>query len=804
MTPEEQEQRELLQSFVEEGRELIDDAEPLIIELESQAAEDESGDIDPETINTIFRLFHSLKGGAGFLDLTLISRVTHEAETLLDLFRKGQGKLTPAHIDLINRASDFLRKLLDQIDSVYHEEGHEDEADQVAAELRKEIAALKGGDDEEDDGPVVRAEDMFEVVAEETADSTEEPEAESADEEVVEEPPEVNSIPITPEILSQFATESEEQLQTAEECLIRFEKNTDEESALQEAFRALHSFKGNCGFVDFKDMMALANGAETVLDLYRNKKVDYNPATVSLLLEIIDFLRNTLKTVPDTGNGSIPAAPGLLHLLEDTVGKEVMQAQRKEKAKPKTAAAAPEAKQPAPEPKAEPAAETEKPKAAAPATPVAKPAAKPAPKPAAANGAAKPAAPPAAQQPAAQRQSVRVDVEKVDRLLDLVGELVIAEAMVAQNPDLQDVDIPLDRFERAVMQLNKITRDLQDISTSIRMIPLSGTFRRMFRLVRDVAQKSKKKVELTIEGEETEVDKTVIENITDPLVHILRNSIDHGIESPKDREDAGKSATGHVAIRAYYVGGEVWISIKDDGKGLDRDRILNKALERGIVNPEEAEAMPDDEVWQLIFQPGFSTAEKVTDVSGRGVGMDVVRRNLESIRGKVDVKSEAGQGSEVVLRIPLTLAIIDGMLLRVGKEKYVIPITTISESLQVTEDMITRPMEGREIIRVRDDLIPVIRLHDQFSVEADSPDLTKGIVTILEVDGQQFGLFVDELLGQHQIVIKGLSDYITDQPCVSGCTILGDGGICLILDIGGIMKQVNRKESHKEMETARV
>ncbi|MCB2210816.1 chemotaxis protein CheA [bacterium] len=801
MTPEEQEQRELLQSFVEEGRELIDDAEPLIIELESQAAEDESGDIDPETINTIFRLFHSLKGGAGFLDLTLISRVTHEAETLLDLFRKGQGKLTAAHIDLINRASDFLRKLLDQIDSVYHEAGHEEEADQVAAELRKEIAALKGGEDEEDDGPVVRADDMFEVVTDESDDSAEESEEEPVEEEVVEDLPEVNSIPITPEILSQFATESEEQLQTAEECLIRFEKDTDDESALQEAFRALHSFKGNCGFVDFKDMMALANGAETVLDLYRNKKVEYNPATVSLLLEIIDFLRNTLKTVPDTGNGSIPAAPGLLHLLEDTVGKEVMQAQRKEKTKPRKAAV-PEAKSPAAEPKAEvkpeaPAAEPEKPKTAAPAKPEAKPAT---------NGAAKPAAatpPPAAQNQAAQRQSVRVDVEKVDRLLDLVGELVIAEAMVAQNQDLQDVDIPLDRFERAVMQLNKITRDLQDISTSIRMIPLSGTFRRMFRLVRDVAQKSKKKVELTIEGEETEVDKTVIENITDPLVHILRNSIDHGIESPKEREEAGKSPTGHVAIRAYYVGGEVWISIKDDGKGLDRDRILNKALERGIVTPEEAETIPNDEVWQLIFQPGFSTAEKVTDVSGRGVGMDVVRRNLESIRGKVDVKSEAGKGSEVVLRIPLTLAIIDGMLLRVGKEKYVIPITTISESLQVTEGMITRPMDGREIIRVRDDLIPVIRLHDQFSVEADSPDLTKGIVTILEVDGQQFGLFVDELLGQHQIVIKGLSDYITDQPCVSGCTILGDGGICLILDIGGIMKQVNRKESHKDLETAR-
>jgi two-component system, chemotaxis family, sensor kinase CheA len=791
MTPEEQEQRELLQSFVEEGRELIDDAEPLIIELESQAADENSGGIDSETINTIFRLFHSLKGGAGFLDLSLVSRVTHEAETLLDMFRKGKAELTPDHVDLINRASDFLRELLDQIAVEFHEKGHDEEADAIAADFRVAIAIIRG----EDIKPVVATVEDVEQTEAVVAEVTPIDEAASSEDIVVQEPAPVstdpNLIPLTADILSQFATESEEQLAEAEEALMRFEKNTDDEASLQQAFRALHSFKGNCGFVDFKDMMALANASETVLDIYRTKRAEYNPQTVSLMLEIIDFLRNALKQVTVTGKGNIPAAPGLMHLLEDTVGKDLMQAVSTEKTQkqneevadlidqqtdispPSQADEIPTVEKPVQAPKAEKAN----------GSPVAKPQPKPQPK-----------AQSAAQQqtPVVQRQSVRVDVEKVDRLLDLVGELVIAEAMVSQNPDLQDVDIPMDRFERAVVQLNKITRDLQDISTTIRMIPLSGTFRRMHRLVRDVAQKSKKAVELTIEGEETEVDKTVIESITDPLVHILRNSIDHGLESPEERVASGKERTGQVAVKAFYVGGEVWISISDDGAGLNRDKLLAKAIDRGLIGDEEADLLPDDEVWQFIFHPGFSTAEKVTDVSGRGVGMDVVRRNIEKIRGKVDVRSETGVGTTVTLRIPLTLAIIDGMLLRVGKEKYVIPITAIRESLQVTEEMITRPMEGREIIRVREEMIPIVRLHKQFSVESDADDIKDGIITILEVDGHSFGLFVDELLGQHQIVIKGLSEYITDQPCISGCTILGDGGICLIIDIGGIIKQVNR------------
>ncbi|HEX04018.1 MAG TPA: hypothetical protein ENH10_02540, partial [Bacteroidetes bacterium] len=637
MTPEEQEQQELLQSFVEEGRELIDDAEPLIIELESQATTGDSGEIDSETINTSFRLFHSVKGGAGFLDLKLVSRVTHEAETLLDIFRKGEGKLTASHVDLINRASDFLRKLLDQIATDWNEEGHDEEADKVAEELRGAIAAIRDGGENVspvEEAVIVESEVEAEVESEVEAEVESEVEAEVESEveaeapasvpETVEEEestpaPAVNDqsipdlVPLTPEILSQFATESEELLAIAEDSLMRFERDTEDEAALQEAFRALHSFKGNCGFVDFRDMMTLSNGAESILDLYRNKKVEYNPQTVSMLLEIIDFLGNSLKSVATTGDGRIPAASGLLHLLEDTVGVPIAKMDASEftaSTPDETTMESSEAQVPTEE------GETvvEKPTTSDSAE---KPAAEVAPVKSKSNGA--PAAVKApkqqARQPMQQRQSVRVDVEKVDHLLDLVGELVIAESMVAQNPDLQDVDIPLDRFERAAVQLNKITRDLQDISTSIRMIPLAGTFRRLHRLVRDVAQKSNKVVELEIEGEETEVDKTVIEKITDPLVHILRNSIDHGIEAPEERVKVGKERAGKVEVKAFYVGGEVWITIKDDGYGLNRDKLVQKAVERELVTLEEAELMPDEDVWQFIFQPGFSTAEKVTSVS---------------------------------------------------------------------------------------------------------------------------------------------------------------------------------------------
>jgi two-component system chemotaxis sensor kinase CheA len=310
----------------------------------------------------------------------------------------------------------------------------------------------------------------------------------------------------------------------------------------------------------------------------------------------------------------------------------------------------------------------------------------------------------------------------------------------------------------------------------------------MVRLVRDLSQKANKKVDFQIEGEDTEVDKTVIEQITDPLVHIIRNGIDHGLETPEERQAAGKPPTGTLLLEAKYVGGEVWIVIEDDGRGLSREKILKKAVDRGLVDGDPDD-VPDEKVWQLIFHPGFSTADKITDVSGRGVGMDVVKRNIENIRGKVDVTSKPGHGTQVVLRIPLTLAIIDGMLVRVGNDRFTLPITAIRESMQVDDGKLTKTMDGQEIIKIREDLIPIVRLHELLDIPTKVTELREGIITIVENEGDQVCLFVDELLGQQQIVIKGMSEYMGDHPCVSGCTILGDGDISLILDVAGIINE---------------
>ncbi|NCD35107.1 MAG: chemotaxis protein CheA, partial [Spartobacteria bacterium] len=313
------------------------------------------------------------------------------------------------------------------------------------------------------------------------------------------------------------------------------------------------------------------------------------------------------------------------------------------------------------------------------------------------------------------------------------------------------------------------------------------------RDVYDVSNRAQKKVNLQLEGEDTEVDKTVIEQIGDPLVHIVRNAIDHGIGRPEERRAAGKPETGTVKIGARHQGGEVWITIQDDGKGLHRDKILAKGIKNGLVLGDGSD-LTDSQVFSLIFEPGFSTAEKVTDISGRGVGMDVVKKNIEKLKGRVAVHSKPGEGTTFILHIPLTLAIIDGMLIRVGEACYTIPLLAIRETLRPVMEQITITPDGRENARVREDIIPVLRLHQLYKIKPEFQNLDEGLLVIVESDREQVALFVDELLGQNQTVIKGLSDYLGDARGISGCTILGDGRVSLILDIGGLIRIQNEIE----------
>ncbi|MFC1684328.1 chemotaxis protein CheA [Pseudomonadota bacterium] len=386
--------------------------------------------------------------------------------------------------------------------------------------------------------------------------------------------------------------------------------------------------------------------------------------------------------------------------------------------------------------------------------------------------------------------SIRVDIHKIDTLINMVGELVITQSMLGMLGEDFDEDFDMSRVERlrdGLTQLERHTRELQESVMQIRMLPISFTFSRFPRLVHDLSTKMGKKIQLKMTGENTEVDKTVIEKIGDPLVHLVRNSLDHGIESPEDRVAAGKPETGTVELNAFHRGGNIIIEIRDDGKGLDKDRILDKAIERGLVT--EDMHLTDQQVFEMIFAAGFSTADVVSDVSGRGVGMDVVRRNINELGGNIEIESEAGKGSSFTIRLPLTLAILDGQTVAVGDETYIVPLVSIVESIQIRMDMVNLVAGKGETFKLRDEYLPIVRLHETFGIEsAKATDLTEGLLVVVEGEGRRCGLFVDDLLGQQQVVIKSLEANYNKVEGVSGATILGDGSVALILDIPGLIR----------------
>lgn len=375
---------------------------------------------------------------------------------------------------------------------------------------------------------------------------------------------------------------------------------------------------------------------------------------------------------------------------------------------------------------------------------------------------------------------ISVNIGKLDLLMDLVGELVISEAMVTQNPDLEGLE--LSNFSKAARQLNKITSELQDIVMSIRMVPLSMTFQKMHRIVRDMSKKLDKSVTLEIIGEETEVDKNIIEHISDPLIHLIRNSIDHGIEKSDERIQSGKAPTGKLVLEAKNAGGEVWIIVKDDGKGLDREKILSRARANGIIRKPESE-LTDREIYSFIFLPGFSTKENVTEFSGRGVGMDIVTKNIEKLGGTVNIDSIPGEGTTFIIKFPLTLAIIDGMIIEVGESKYTIPTVSILESFRVKNEAVIEDEHGNEMIMVRGECYPILRLQKHYRINSSVEKLTDGIMIMVENSGNRMCIFADALLGEQQVVVKALPNYIKKVKGIAGCTLLGNGDISLILDI---------------------
>jgi two-component system chemotaxis sensor kinase CheA len=578
------------------------------------------------------------------------------------------------------------------------------------------------------------------------------------------------------ELLREFINESREHLDNIEQGVLVLENQPQDAEVLNTIFRAFHTFKGGAGFLNLLPINRLAHVLESLLDLARQHKLTIDAAVIELILRGRDVLKQFIDEIDGQATGARP-------VQAITIPTAVLKAEVQDMIDGKHSAPA---VAPAPAPKI---SEPEKiiPVAAPPAVPVAAvtPVVSPVPAPTPVVAAAPPPSPAeSGEHAAAQNSVVKVDTAKLDGLLDLVGEMVIAQSLVSQ--DLSEVAGLNPQFVRNMAQLSRITRELQRVSMSMRMVPIRGVFQKMSRVVRDIGAKHKKKVHLVTSGEDTELDRGVVEELNDPLLHMIRNSMDHGIETAEKREASGKSGQGTLNLRAYHQGGNIVVEVEDDGAGLSRERILKKAIERGLASADDQ--LSDEEVFKFIFAAGFSTAEKITDLSGRGVGLDVVRRNIERLRGRVEIESKLGQGTKFKISLPLTLAIIDGFIVKVGEERYIIPTLSVRESFRPQPGMVSRIQNRAEVVNVRGRLIPLLRLGEAFGQINPLREVTDGIAVVVESGAGVRCLLVDALLHKQEVVIKNLNDMMAHKNrMLAGAAILGDGRVGLILDVSALV-----------------
>ena len=570
------------------------------------------------------------------------------------------------------------------------------------------------------------------------------------------------------ELLREFVHESHEHLQNIENGVLVLEDNPGDMDQLNSIFRAFHTFKGGSGFLNLRPINKLAHELESLLDAARTGKLAIDIEVINVILSGRDTLKRFVNAIDVHLSGQVSPGPILIpiqSLLTQIVGING-----------RLSGASTVAVLPDP------------PKSHSPLFSAPQPVVMAAPL------MVEPGTPASVPLPGAQASpvqaghkvttsSVKVDTAKLDSLVDLVGEMVIAQSLVAQDQDLRTLGNT--RLLRNIAQLVRVTKELQRTAMSLRMVPIRASFQKMTRLIRDLSMKAGKKVELEMSGEDTELDRIIVEEINDPLVHMMRNSCDHGIEKPDVRIAAGKPAVGTIRLAAFHQGGNFVIQIGDDGGGLDKDRILRKAIEKNLVSPHDQ--LGENEIFNLIFAPGFSTAEKVTDISGRGVGMDVVRRNIENLRGKIEIESTLGVGTTFTIFLPLTLAIIDGMIVRVGSERYIIPTLSVRESFRPCADMLSTIHDTGELVEVRGRHIPMLRLRQLFSGEPDLTDPTQAVIMVVESGNSERCLLVDELIGKQEIVIKTLGEAFKRNPLLAGAAILGDGRVGLILDVNSLV-----------------
>nr|WP_315214972.1 chemotaxis protein CheA [uncultured Duganella sp.] len=713
---------QFFQVFFDEAEELLAEMERLLLAVDVAAP-------DAEDLNAIFRTAHSVKGGASTFGVTDMTEVTHILETLLDRIRKGEMALTSEHVDAFLAAKDILKMQLDG-----HRLGSTVDQDAVG-DVRMMLQSLT------QDVPVV----ALSPVA---------PAFNAAEAKVVDHSGGRRYRLELPVMVHREVTALGAELGLMGHVSIT-PLDKDRNAMVVTTHESLDDIIAICSFVLNPDDMvvtelpALSDKQARAEKAERSKvesdlgygffdETELHPAMAGGgqgygFFQPLDEIRANAKEGNDDANGygffqpveQIRAAAGIV--IEAPPAPAVVEEQEKKAAR-----------------------KDEK------GTPGA----------------------------GAESSSIRVSIEKVDQLINLVGELVITQAMIEQRVDTLD-PMAHERLLNSVSQLTRNTRDLQEAVMSIRMMPMDFVFSRFPRMVRDLAAKLGKKVDFITNGAATELDKGLIERIVDPLTHLVRNSIDHGIEMPEVRRAAGKSESGRLFLSASHQGGNIIIEVSDDGGGLNRERILAKAEQNGLPLSEN---MSDAEVWQLIFAPGFSTAEVVTDVSGRGVGMDVVKRNITAMGGVVDIRSAKGFGTTISISLPLTLAILDGMSIRVGEEVYILPLGFVIESLQPVADDVKEISGKGRVIKVRGEYLPLVPLYQMFDITPRFTDPTQGIVVIIETDGRKAGLFIDDLVGQQQVVVKNLESNYRKVAGISGATILGDGGVSLILDVAALIR----------------
>ncbi len=543
-----------------------------------------------------------------------------------------------------------------------------------------------------------------------------------------------------PELVTDFVVESREHLVTIERQLLDLEQNPSNLEAINAVFRGFHSIKGLAGFLELGEIQEMAHEVETVLDLARGFKLKITPGVIDVVLAARDWVAQWLRRIEaGLAGASTPAAPASDLLLGRV--RALMRIEDVTREAPVPG--------PAPEP---PRAE--------------------------ASGASAGRA-----DSGGDASSLRVDTNKLDYLMDMVGELVIAQSLIRHDPAL--AGLANQRLARNFSQLSRVTVEVQRTAMGLRMIPVGNLFQRCTRLVRDLLRKTGKKADLVISGEDTELDKTIIEALADPLMHMLRNSVDHGVALPERRVAAGKPPVARIGLSAYHQGGQIVIEIQDDGRGLDRDKIFRAAVERGLVAPNAE--LSDAEMFELIFQPGFSTAAQVTEVSGRGVGMDVVRRHIQKLRGRIEIQSARHVGTTFFLKLPLTMAIIDGLVVGLGQERYIIPIHLVREVLRPSQEMVFTVQGRGEMAMVRDKLLPLTRLGARLGVKARVETAWESLLIVVESEAKYYCLMVDELIGKQEVVIKSLGETFKQVAGVAGGAILGDGRVGLILDVDGVL-----------------